>query len=51
VPLEWFRREFGVNPATEQEYDPLPVFMALGDLWPVQTTADALALIDATPPQ
>ena len=47
VPVEWFRAEFGVNPETEQEYDPLPVFVALGDLWPVQTADDAIAL---TPP-
>lgn len=47
VPVEWFKAEFGVNTATDEEFDPMPVLKALADLRRVQTADDAIAL---TPP-
>jgi|GEM_PF-4397577 len=47
VPVHWFRSEFGVNPETEQEYDPMTVLKALDDLRRVDTADEAIAL---TPP-
>jgi len=51
VPVHWFKAEFGVNPETDEEFDPMTVLTALRDLRQVDTAAEAIALIDATPPQ
>jgi hypothetical protein len=45
--VHWFRAEFGVNPETLEEYDPMTVLTALRDLRQVETVAAAIAL---TPP-
>lgn len=47
VPVGWFKAEFGVNPDTDEEFDPMTVLTALRDLRQVETVAAAIAL---TPP-